>query len=225
MYLFSLWNFFDNNTLIFVKDVKVYTLEMLWGQTNETNETNDTEENYEFVIELKNNSRLKKYIKYTEFLKKVDPNIEPLLQNFLMTVQNQCYVEAVYESDEINSKIICFRIFTYHEAKEIGNPSRQGIESERSIVQFLFGSPANIFMENINVWNSTLQKNNETPSKFFVLISENSSGKNPFNDTTNWKEDKCSKTLNGCSLRFSDLGTLPFGSFPGTVSYEYRLPG
>lgn len=70
-----------------------------------------------------------------------------------------------------------------------------------------------------------IQKNNETPSKFFVLISENSSGKNPFNDTTNWKEDKCSKTLNGCSLRFSDLGTLPFGSFPGTVSYEYRLPG
>jgi lambda family phage minor tail protein L len=70
-----------------------------------------------------------------------------------------------------------------------------------------------------------IQKNNETPSKFFVLISENSSGKNPFNDTVNWKEDKCSKTLNGCSLRFSDLGTLPFGSFPGTVSYEYRLPG
>ena len=70
-----------------------------------------------------------------------------------------------------------------------------------------------------------IQKNNETPSKFFVLISENSSGKNPFNDTANWKEDKCSKTLNGCSLRFSDLGTLPFGSFPGTVSYEYRLPG
>lgn len=70
-----------------------------------------------------------------------------------------------------------------------------------------------------------IQKNNETPSKFFVLISENSSGKNPFNDTINWKEDKCSKTLNGCSLRFGDLGTLPFGSFPGTVSYEYRLPG
>jgi lambda family phage minor tail protein L len=70
-----------------------------------------------------------------------------------------------------------------------------------------------------------IQKNNETPSKFFVLISENSSGKNPFNDTINWKEDKCSKTLNGCTLRFGDLGTLPFGSFPGTVSYEYRLPG
>ena len=51
------------------------------------------------------------------------------------------------------------------------------------------------------------------------------SGKNPFNDTINWKEDKCSKTLNGCTLRFGDLGTLPFGSFPGTVSYEYRLPG
>lgn len=70
-----------------------------------------------------------------------------------------------------------------------------------------------------------IQKNNETPSKFFVLISETSSGKNPFNYTADWKEDKCSKTLNGCNLRFGDLGTLPFGGFPGTVSYEYRLPG
>ena len=67
---------------------------------------------------------------------------------------------------------------------------------------------------------------NETPSKFFVLISENSSGKNPFNDTANWKEDKCSKNLNGCLLRFGNSNVnIPFGGFPGTVGYDYRLPG
>jgi lambda family phage minor tail protein L len=70
-----------------------------------------------------------------------------------------------------------------------------------------------------------INKNNEPPSRFFVLNSEFSSGKSPFLHTKDWVEDKCSRKLNGCSLRFKDLGFLPFGAFPGTVTYDYKLPG
>lgn len=65
----------------------------------------------------------------------------------------------------------------------------------------------------------------EIPSRFFVLITDGASGKNPFKHTTDWVEDKCSFNLNGCSLRFKDLGRLPMGAFPGTVTYDYKLPG
>jgi hypothetical protein len=34
-----------------------------------------------------------------------------------------------------------------------------------------------------------------------------------------------SKNLNGCLLRFNDANiNIPFGGFPGTVGYDYRLP-
>lgn len=71
-----------------------------------------------------------------------------------------------------------------------------------------------------------LIKNNETPARFFVCISPNgSTNQHPFYDTTAWKEDKCSKNLNGCSLRFNGENVgLPFGAFPGTLPYEYKLP-
>lgn len=75
---------------------------------------------------------------------------------------------------------------------------------------------------------TSISKNNEPPSRFFVLVSESSVGKNPYFYTKDWVEDKCSKNLNGCSLRFGDLTdsfALPFGAFPGTVSYDYKLPG
>ena len=72
---------------------------------------------------------------------------------------------------------------------------------------------------------SVIQKNFEIPSKFFVCVAENGvKGKNPLLYTNVWKEDKCSKTLNGCSLRFRGDKPLPFGGFPGTVTYEYKLP-
>ncbi len=71
-----------------------------------------------------------------------------------------------------------------------------------------------------------LIKNNEIPARFFVCIAPNgTTDQHPFYNTTVWKEDKCSKTLNGCSLRFNGENVgLPFGSFPGTLPYEYKLP-
>lgn len=68
--------------------------------------------------------------------------------------------------------------------------------------------------------------NNSIPARFFVCIDQNGSfNEHPFNFTNKWKEDKCSKNLNGCSLRFNgnQIG-IPFGGFPGTVQYEYKLP-
>ena len=73
----------------------------------------------------------------------------------------------------------------------------------------------------------SITQNNDFPSRFFVCVDPNGSkGKHPLNYTNVWIEDKCSRNLNGCSLRFNDSSVnIPFGGFPGTVSYEYKLPG
>lgn len=66
----------------------------------------------------------------------------------------------------------------------------------------------------------------ELPSKFFVCVGPGASGQHPFSYTNLWKEDKCSKNLNGCALRYKDPNVnIPFGGFPGTIGYDYRLPG
>lgn len=69
-------------------------------------------------------------------------------------------------------------------------------------------------------------QNNDFPSRFFVCVDPNGSlNKHPLNYTNVWVEDKCSRNLNGCSLRFNDPKVnIPFGGFPGTVSYDYKLP-
>jgi len=75
----------------------------------------------------------------------------------------------------------------------------------------------------------SLTQNSELPHRFFVCISQQGSkGINPLDNSIIWKEDKCSKSLSGCSLRFGsdeNIGKkIPFGAFPGTVDYDYELP-
>jgi len=73
---------------------------------------------------------------------------------------------------------------------------------------------------------TAIQKNSILPSRFFVCLSnEGVIGKHPMDYTNIWKEDKCSRNLNGCSLRFNNTSNIPFGSFPATLSYDYKLPG
>jgi lambda family phage minor tail protein L len=76
-------------------------------------------------------------------------------------------------------------------------------------------------------FNETMiQKNSVLPSRFFVCLSnEGVTAKHPVDYTNIWKEDKCSRNLNGCSLRFNGGIQIPFGSFPATLSYDYKLPG
>lgn len=66
----------------------------------------------------------------------------------------------------------------------------------------------------------------DSTSKFFVCVADLIKAQNPLYNTNVWKEDKCSKNLNGCLLRFGNSNVnIPFGGFPGTVGYDYRLPG
>jgi hypothetical protein len=71
----------------------------------------------------------------------------------------------------------------------------------------------------------SILNNSEVSAKFFVCVENTVKGQNPLYDTKVWREDKCSKNLNGCLLRFNDANiNIPFGGFPGTVGYDYRLP-
>lgn len=75
------------------------------------------------------------------------------------------------------------------------------------------------------------KQNNEIPSRFFVYVGEQpSQGIHPLSNSKLWIEDKCSKKLSGCLKRFKDTSSdnsninIPFGGFPGTVTYDYKLP-
>jgi lambda family phage minor tail protein L len=64
------------------------------------------------------------------------------------------------------------------------------------------------------------------PKNYFVCIINNVN-KYPSQNTDVWKQDKCSRTLRGCRLRFNDNVNLtkdkpylPFGAFPATFPYN-----
>lgn len=64
------------------------------------------------------------------------------------------------------------------------------------------------------------------PKNYFVCIVANTN-KYPLQNTDVWKQDKCSRTLRGCRLRFNNNVTLtkdkpylPFGAFPATFPYD-----
>lgn len=83
---------------------------------------------------------------------------------------------------------------------------------------------------NFDFTKDSLTQNSELPSRFFICISKDGSkGIDPLSNSQIWKEDKCSKKLSGCLARFRVDQTdksqkIPFGGFPGTVSYDYELP-
>ena len=78
------------------------------------------------------------------------------------------------------------------------------------------------------------KQNNAIPSRFFVYVADSTSkGIHPLSNSEVWIEDKCSKKLSGCTLRFREVSVdpdnvnnvkIPFGGFPGTVTYDYKLP-
>ena len=68
---------------------------------------------------------------------------------------------------------------------------------------------------------------------YYVCVSTSAvsgSDSNPKFDRINWIKDECSKTLEGCRLRWTkytvnssgEQKDLPYGGFPGTRPYEYR---
>lgn len=163
MYLFSLWNNANkiqdtNNILHFLKEKKTFTLELLWGKISE-NENINAEENYGYIIEKKYKNKNKKFIKYNDFIQCIDPSIEPFLKNYFMTIQTQTFIEALYENDNENS-LLLFRFFSSNDCKDLCTFTRQGIESERCITQFLYGCSQYICIEKINTLDTLETKQN-----------------------------------------------------------------
>jgi hypothetical protein len=83
-----------------------------------------------------------------------------------------------------------------------------------------------VYVENHNIKVSKKDINanpNWTPLlKFYVCVkSHTSSGsRDPSFNKEYWVCDQCSKTLDGCKLRFGSADHLPFGGFPGTEEYS-----
>jgi hypothetical protein len=61
------------------------------------------------------------------------------------------------------------------------------------------------------------------PVYYYCIKTHLSSMKNyPTLSAQCWVIDQCSRTLNGCRLRFGTRGYLPFGGFPGTEEYSIQ---
>lgn len=61
----------------------------------------------------------------------------------------------------------------------------------------------------------------DDPPVLFVCIKDHTSVQDPRFKKEYWVEDQCSKTLNGCKMRFSEYHHLPFGGFPSIEAYRY----
>jgi lambda family phage minor tail protein L len=59
------------------------------------------------------------------------------------------------------------------------------------------------------------------PPSLFVCIKDHTSVQDPRFKKEYWVEDQCSKTLNGCKMRFGEYHHLPFGGFPSIEAYRY----
>ena len=83
-----------------------------------------------------------------------------------------------------------------------------------------------VYIENNNVKVAKRDINaipNWTPLlRFYICVKTHtaSGAKNPSFNKEYWVSDQCSKTLNGCKLRFGSGDSLPFGGFPGVEEYS-----
>jgi len=78
---------------------------------------------------------------------------------------------------------------------------------------------------------SDTEENTDDQCNFFYVCVKNngSTAKDPRYEKEYWIADQCSKTLNGCRLRFKhyvpedkDAKGLPFGGFPSIESYRFQ---
>lgn len=83
-----------------------------------------------------------------------------------------------------------------------------------------------VYIENHNVKVAKRDINaipNYTPLlRFYVCVKTHTASgvRNPSFNKEYWVCDQCSKTLNGCKLRFGSGDYLPFGGFPGVEEYS-----
>ena len=58
---------------------------------------------------------------------------------------------------------------------------------------------------------------------FYVCLKNGTSGtlNSPLNSSSNWVQDSCSKTLNGCRIRYPSPTILRIGAYPGIAQAPY----
>lgn len=83
-----------------------------------------------------------------------------------------------------------------------------------------------VYVENHNI-KVAKDDINDSPNweplhKVYVCLENHtsSSTKSPYFNKQYWIADQCSKTIDGCRLRFGRESHLPFGGFPGTEEYS-----
>ena len=83
-----------------------------------------------------------------------------------------------------------------------------------------------VYIENHNIKVAKKDINaipNWTPLlKFYICTKSHTAtgSKHPAFNKEHWVGDQCSKTIDGCKLRFGNESYLPFGGFPGTEEYS-----
>lgn len=83
-----------------------------------------------------------------------------------------------------------------------------------------------VYIENSNVKvskrDSNANPNWEPLQKFYLCVKAHTSSasRHPSVNKEYWIADQCSKTIDGCKLRFGRDAHLPFGGFPGTEEYS-----
>jgi lambda family phage minor tail protein L len=97
-------------------------------------------------------------------------------------------------------------------------------ENQRS---YRFGDYVYINNNNIKV---SKRDCNDSPNwqplqVFYYCIKNHTSSMTnyPTMSKEHWTVDQCSRTLDGCRLRFGNKGYLPFGGFPGTEEYSIQV--
>jgi lambda family phage minor tail protein L len=83
-----------------------------------------------------------------------------------------------------------------------------------------------VYVENHNIKVSKRDVNdipNWEPLQRFYFCVKNHTGspaKSPLFNKEYWVADQCSRTIEGCKMRFGNKPYLPFGGFPGTEEYS-----
>ena len=98
-----------------------------------------------------------------------------------------------------------------------------GIYSSGDWVKISNLDPTEETQECVFVANPTGFMAKQYPGSSTAIDFYNVSGKDPRFDKQNWIQDQCSKTIEGCKMRFKyNTKGLRYGGFPGIDKYKYQ---
>lgn len=144
-YLFSFLNLKHfKDPLLFLDETHSFYANLLWGKLSNIT----SNEQYGYLLECHNPTAPKEkkylYIKLNSFLDMIDESLQHCLKLFLLTIQNQFKLEIIFNDQQ---KPMFFRMYTSLHCDDIGNSSRQSIESERTLTFLVHMCFDSIFIE------------------------------------------------------------------------------